>query len=120
MRIPKFLRVEWSARVGAFHELIADAPAAVAAFHNVNPPRLIATVGVVVAGEKVSVLIEHQVLRIAQAESEHFEFRAVRITTKHATRVGIAHAAAIGELHVRAAVADAEINFAVRPEMNAM
>ncbi len=100
MRIPKFLRVERSARVGAFHELIADAPAAVAAFHHVNPARLIAAVGVVVAGEQVSVLIENQVLRITQAESEHFEFGAVRIAAEDAARVGFAHLAAIGKLHV--------------------
>ena len=100
MRIPKFLRVERSPRVGTLHELIADAPAAVAAFHDVNPARLIAAVGVVVAGEKISVLIENQVLRIAQAESEHFEVGAVRIATEDATGVGFAHTAAISELHV--------------------
>ena len=100
MGIPKFLRVERSARVGTFHELIADAPAAIAAFHDINPARLIAAVGVVVAGEQVAVLIENQVLRIAQAESEHFEFGAVRVATEDTARVGFAHVPAIGELHV--------------------
>src|SRR5439155_24333071 len=43
MRIPKFLRIERPARIRPFHELIADPPAIVAAFNQVNPAGLVAT-----------------------------------------------------------------------------
>ena len=113
MGVPEFLRVERSARVRIFHELITNTPAAVAPFHEVHPAGLIAAVGVVVAGEEISVCIEYQVLRIAQSEAEHFQTGPVRVAAKDATRVGLAHAPTVGELDIRAAVPDAEINLAV-------
>ena len=46
-------------------KLPANAPAAVAAFHGVDPARGIAAVGVVVAGKQVAVRVKGQLLRIA-------------------------------------------------------
>src|SRR5206468_1289392 len=120
MRIPKFLRVERPARIEPFHELITDPPANVAAFNHVNPAGLVATVRIVVAGKQVSVWIENEVLRVAQAEREHLEVGTVRIAAENAACVRFADLPAIGQLHVRAAVADAEINLSVRTEMHAV
>ena len=46
-------------------KLPANAPAAVAAFHGVDPARGIAAVGIVVAGKQVAVRVKSQLLRIA-------------------------------------------------------
>ena len=120
LRIPKFLRVERSARVRSLHELITDAPAIVAALHHVNPAGLVAAVRIVVAGKQIAVLIENEVLRIAQAEREHFEIGAVRIAAEDAAGIGLTDVPAIRDLHVRAPVTDAEIDFPIRTEMRAV
>src|SRR2546422_8805576 len=53
-RIPESLGVPRTTRIGAFQKLVADAPAAVAAFDQVNPARLVAAAGIGVAGEQTS------------------------------------------------------------------
>ena len=59
-------------------------------------------------------------MRVAQSEREHFQVRAVWIAPKDTARVRLANRAPLGHLHVRAAVANAEINFSVRAEMHAV
>src|SRR5688572_6146401 len=46
VRVPEFLLIEGAARIRPFHELVANAPAAVTAFHEINPARLISAVRV--------------------------------------------------------------------------
>ena len=58
-------------------ELPADAPAVVRALDDVNPPRLVAAVAVVVACEKIAHVVECERLRIAQALGEEFQAAAV-------------------------------------------
>ena len=58
-------------------ELPADAPAVVRALDDVNPPRLVAAVAVIVAGEKIAHVVEGERLRIAQALGEEFQAAAV-------------------------------------------
>src|SRR5438105_1309158 len=120
VRMPKFFGVEGSARIGVFHELIAHAPATVAAFHHIHPARLIATVRIIVAREEISVLIENEILRIAQTKGEHFEVGAVGLAAKDTAGLWLTHRAAIGQLYVGAAVADAEIKFAVGAKVHAV
>jgi hypothetical protein len=60
-------------RLGGLDVLVADAPASVAAFYDVNPPRRVAVVAVVVASEQVAVVVEHQLLRVAQARGEDLD-----------------------------------------------
>ena len=100
LRIPKLLRVERSARVRSLHELITDAPAIVAALHHVNPAGLVAAVRIVVSGKQVAVLIEHEVLRVAQAEGKNFELGAVRVTAEDAARVWFADVPSVGYFYV--------------------
>ena len=50
---------------GSLKKLPANAPAAVAAFHGIDPARGVAAVGVIVAGKQVAVRVEGQFLRIA-------------------------------------------------------
>ena len=49
---------------GSLKKLPANAPAAVAAFHGIDPARGVATVGVIVAGKQVAVRVKGQLLRI--------------------------------------------------------
>jgi hypothetical protein len=80
--------------------LIAHTPAAVPAFNQINPARLIAAVGVVIAREKTAVLIEDEVLRIAKAESENLEFRTIRVAAKHAAGVRVADVSPVRDFYV--------------------
>src|SRR5437870_4307704 len=84
MRVPEFLVVEWPSRIRIFHELIADAPATVAPFDDINPSCFIAAVRIVVTCEEIPVLIENQILRIAQPEREDLQLGAIGIATEHA------------------------------------
>ena len=93
--------------------LVAAAPAAVAAFDDVDPACLVAVIGVVVAGEEIAVLVEGELLGIAQTGRDNLQLRAVGITAQHGTGVGTRHGPALG-LDVEAAIAAAEIDFAVR------
>src|SRR5687768_3557773 len=102
--MPHFFRIPCAASVGAVEELPADAPTAVAAFDEVNDARAVAAIGIVIACEKIAVLIEGEFLGIAQAVSEYFEFGAVRITAEDAASVWIADGFAI-DFDVRTAIA---------------
>src|SRR5262245_49976135 len=97
-------------------ELIADAPAAVAAFGEVNPARGIAAVRIVITGPEVAVLVEDQFLRVAQAGREDFEIRAIGITAIDDAGLAVVHQLAFLVVDVGAAIANAEIQLAVWPE----
>src|SRR5437763_545611 len=73
MWMPELLLVKRPARIRIFHELIADPPAIVPAFNQINPPGFVTAIRIIVAGEQVSILIEHQVLWIAQSVREYFQ-----------------------------------------------
>jgi hypothetical protein len=88
--VPELLGIEGAARIGILHELKSDAPAAVAAFNYIDPTRLIPAVRVVVAREQIAVLVENEVLGVAQAKREDFEFRTIGIASEYATSVGVA------------------------------
>src|SRR2546423_189317 len=62
-----------AARIGRVDELKSNPPTSVAAFHNVNPPCVIAAVGVIVASEEIPILIEGKFLRIAEPAGEDLE-----------------------------------------------
>ena len=97
----------------------ADAPAAVAAFDDVEPFRFVAGVGVVVAGEKIAVAVEGQRLRVAQARVVNFQIRAVGVAAEDAAAVLIIDDVAFG-FNVRAAVAHAEIQAVIRAHFEAV
>src|SRR5438552_1823122 len=66
----KFFGEPRPAAVRGLLMLISDAPAAVAAFDDVNPFRGITVIAIVVAGEKIAEFVEDELLRIAQAGCE--------------------------------------------------
>jgi hypothetical protein len=102
-------------RAGFFErrELIADPPAAVAALDHMYESLLVAVVAVVVAGEEVAVLGEHERLGIAQAPRDELKLRTIGIAAEHGTHVGGVDHAAFLRFHGGAAVAVAEVELAV-------
>ena len=119
-RVPELFLVPRPARVRGFEELVADPPAAIAAFDEIDPACAVAAIGVVIAGEQVAELIERQLLRVAQAGGKDLELGAVGVAAQD--RAGIRHGErfAVNGCHVEAAVADAEIEPAVGPELEAV
>ena len=69
--------------------LIVHPPTGVAAFDDIDPPRAVAAVGVVVAGEEIAVIVEGEFLRIAQARRDDFQVAAIGLAAKDAARVRI-------------------------------
>ena len=99
----------------ALEELPADAPAGVAAFHGVYPARGIAAVGIVVAGEKIPVRVKGQFLRIAQADVVQLKLGAVWFAAVNGAGLRRVQLAPVECGDGSRAVADAEINAAIRP-----
>src|SRR6185437_5524989 len=75
--------IAWGSRF-----LISNAPAAVSPFHDVDPARRIAEVGVVGAGHEIAEIIKAELLRIAQPGGEDLEVLAVHIAAKNPAGVG--------------------------------
>ena len=101
-------------RAGVAHGgvLVADAPAGIAALDDVDKAFHVAVVAVVVAGEEIADLVEEQVLGIAQAGGEEFDVGAVEVAAENGAVIRGGEGAG-GRGHVRAAVADAVVEFAV-------
>src|SRR5258708_4191071 len=94
--------------------LVADSPAAVAAFDNVHQPGLVAGIAVVVACEQVAIFIKRQLLRISQASRVNLQVGTVRLAAENRSRIGKSKGFTFSRFHVEATVADAEIEPAVR------
>ena len=104
-----------AARIGRIDELKSNPPAAIAALDHINPPGWVAAVRVVIACEEISILIEREFLRVAQATRENFQVRAVGIAAQHSAHFSFFdHVRAV--LHVKTAIAHAEIESAIRAE----
>ena len=58
-------------------------------------------------------LVEHQLLRVAQSAMHHFELGAIRVRAEHRALVGKRDASAFLARHVHAAIADGEVQLAV-------
>src|SRR5690242_3271828 len=104
--MPQLLGIPRSAWRGRRDELVTDAPAAIAPFHQVNEAGLIAGVGIVFAGEQVAVFVERQLLWIAQARGKNFQLRAIGVTAQHR--------AAIRQIEELAILLDAQATVADR------
>src|SRR4051812_20473746 len=104
--MPKFFRVEGTTRVGRLHELIAHTPAVISSFDDVYPARLVAAIRVVVTSEEVAVIIEDQILRVAQAVGENLEVGAIFIAAKNAAALRFPDRFTIAHLYVGAAIAN--------------
>ena len=79
-----------------------------------HPALAIAVIAIVVAGEEIAVLVEGQLLGIAQTAREDFEIRPVGFHAKHRAFVGQINDVALFGFDVRAAIADAEVDAPVR------
>src|SRR3954469_5497752 len=94
-------------------------PAAFATFRDVNPPGFVAAVSVVIAGKNISILIEGELLGIAETRMDDFEFAAVGIATHDRAGIGTVNdGRAVGD--VEAAIGDGEIKFAVGTKFQAV
>ena len=95
-------------------ELVTDAPAAVAAFDDMHQPLHVAVVAVVVAGEQVAVIVEHERLRIAQTGGDSSNSVPSGLQRNTAPVSGTSMTP-LPCLYVGAAIADAVIELAVGP-----
>ena len=100
--------------------LVAAAPAAVATFHNLNPAGLVATVAVVVVGEQVAVVVEGHFLRVAQSTVDDLHVLAVPVAAEHSAFIRQVNVFLVDGGDVGSAVADAEVQLAVRPHGEAV
>src|SRR5258706_13124081 len=119
LRIAKALGHPNTAGVRRVDKLVTHAPSTVATFHNVDPARRIAAVGIVVAREKISVLVEREFLRIAQAARENLQVRTIRVAAKDRAHLGFFDDIR-AVLYVEAAITDTEIKPAVRTKAQAV
>ena len=106
-------------RAAILHVLKRHVPSRVAPWEDVDEPRLIATVGVVVDGEQVAEIVEGELLRIAQARGDDLEITAVGMAAEDGTAAGIVVRLAV-EGDLVAPVADREVDSSVRPQHEAM
>ncbi len=113
---PQTLAVEGAA-VGKV--LVGHPPAAVAALEHIHPPGPIATVGIVVSRKKISVIVERQFLRIAQACGKNLQIRAIEFTAEHGPRFHVDQSP-VPDGDVGPPIADAEIQPPVGPDGQTM
>ncbi len=100
--------------------LVPNAPAAVRPFDEIKPFGGVAVIGVVVAGEKVAVVVEAELLRIAQAGAEKLEVGAVGVAAEDAAGVRVIEEFALLGLYGKPSIPAGEVEFAVRPEAQAV
>ena len=96
--------------------LITDAPAAIRPFDDVIPLRRVTVIGVVVAGVEIAVIVEAELLRVAETIREHFEVCPVRIAAQHTARIRISKLFTLFRNDVETAIAAGKIKFPIRPE----
>jgi hypothetical protein len=78
-RVPHLFGIPWTPLHRLVDELKTDAPPAIAPFHQVNPPRLVAGVRVIVAGKQVAEFVESEFLRISMSVGEDLQVGPVQI-----------------------------------------
>ena len=106
--------------VEGMHRLVLHFPSGVGAFDDVDDAGGIALVGVIVDGEAVAELVESDLLRVTQAEMDHFEIRTIGLKTEDCAAVmGIVFLTFLGG-EVEAAVADGTPDAAVRTDSEAV
>ena len=84
-RLPYAFLVPRTSAVLSFEGLVTHVPTGFATFDQIHQPRLVATVGVVVAGEQVAVIVKRKLLRVAQSVVEHLQTGTVQFTTERGT-----------------------------------
>ncbi len=89
-------------------------PADVGSLDDVDPAGAVAAVGVVLPREEASIVVERQLLRIAKAVGEDLQLRSVRLAAEDGPGVGHGEPRPLLRFDVEPAVADAEVEAAVR------
>ena len=112
--MPDVLAVPRPAIVGV---LVVHPPAGVATLDDIHPTGLVAAIGVVVAREQIAEVVERQLLRIAEAEREHLQIAPIQVAPKHCPSVWPMQEFALLVHHMVAAIADAEVDPPVRPQL---
>ena len=85
--LPLPLRVPGPPGVGPVHVLVVVPPPRVATRDDVDPARLVPTVGVVVPGEEITALVEGELLGVPQTRGVELEVRAVQLAPQHGAPV---------------------------------
>ena len=93
--------------------LPADGPSVVRPLQHQCPAGLVTAVAVVVTSPKIALVVEAQLLRIAQALGEKFEVRPIRLAAKHGAAVGQLNHASLAIGHRGPAIRDREVDAAV-------
>ena len=116
-RVPDLFPVEGAA---VTEVLVIHSPAGVAPLDDVDPAGLVTAVGIIIACEEISIIVERQFLRITQAVGEFLEFSTVQVATKDGSRIRAEQVFAFFGGHVISAVADTEVEASVGAEHQAM
>ena len=102
------------------HRLVFHFPTGVPALDQIDDPRGISLVGVVVDGERISQRIEGDLLGVAQAGVENLKPTAVRLEAEDRALVRIIVSHAFFRNQTQSAVADGALDPAVRSEREAV
>lgn len=101
--------------------MISLAPTGIAPFNDIDPAGWITVIGIVIAGEQIAVVVEDQLLWIAQAEGEDFQMRAIQIAAIDCAGIRIVHRASVDQrFGIGAAIAHREIELVIRPDAQAV
>ena len=111
-RVPKLLTIPWAT---VLKVLVVHPPPRVGVLREVHPPRLVAAVRVVVAGEQIAEVIECQLLRIAESGAEDLQLGAVQLTAKDRPLIGHVQLALLGR-NRETAIPNGEIKPSVRAD----
>ena len=84
-RIPQLLAIP---RASVLKVLVVHPPTGVGMLDEVHPPRTVAAVRVVVAGEQIAEIVERQLLRIAKPRAEDLQLRAIQFAAKDCPLIG--------------------------------
>ena len=95
-------------------QLVGGVPSRVSALDHVHDPASVNPAHVVVHGEQIAELVEREVLWIAKADVEQFQSRPVGKAAKHRSTARCGEWLPFGGPEVESAVADAEIDSAIR------
>ena len=95
--------------------LVISAPPAVGPIHNIDNPRLVSLVGVIVYADEIAPLVEGNLLRVTQASMDDLKIGSVGVEAENCSLVRVGKFPAFCGCHVHGSIA----NRAVKPAVGA-
>ncbi len=114
-RLPDPLLHPGAADVDTVQRLVLHAPSGLATFGHMHQSGFVARVGVVVAGEQRTVVVECDLLGVPQSGVEHLEIRTVRLAAEHRSGSRVADPHPLTVHDVVSAITDGPVQPSVRP-----